>query len=226
MNQLKLIMRTAALWAAVSAFFLFSGCSSTKQSANFLDLRIGIHQLTFSMPLIYLERLKNERTVADAEGNRAVFNELKKAVPSALSPKYAVSSDVSRVTAQYYDDIGKLFFRLDTTRDISSIRMGGDLRDHLNAEPDQYCIVLSLTGLSRPGGSVAFETFKSVMVGIFTLGLKVTVPIKANSTMAVAIVDREEGRVIYYDKNAVEENPGNQDIVAAQLNRVFKAFLK
>jgi len=213
----------------ISRLFLLlfmAGCSSTKQSANFLDLRIGIHQLTFSSPLIHLEKIKDGRPVADAEGNRAAAGELKKAVPPSLSPKYAVSLDRSGVSPRYYDDIGRLFLRLDTTRDISSIRLGEELRDHLNLQPDKYCVVLSLTGFSRTGGSVALETAKSVIVGIFTLGMVVVVPIKANSTMSVAVVDREEGRVIYYDKNIVEENPGNPDIIATQLKKVFKAFLK
>jgi hypothetical protein len=202
------------------------GCSSTKQRANLLDLKIGIHHLSYSVPLVRLEKLKAERKVAFVEGDWVAKGHLRKNVPAALSPRYAVTADSSAVPSGYFDDISRMFLRLDTARDLSSIRIGEELRDHLSRLPDKYCIVVSLTGFCRAGGSVAFETLKSVLIGIFTLGLKVTVPEKAKSEMAVAIVDKEEWWVIYFDKNSVEGNPDDPEVVRAQLKKTFKAFLK
>ncbi len=70
------------------------------------------------------------------------------------------------------------------------------------------------------------ETFKAVCIGIITLGMVIPMPVSSNISLSVAIVDREEGRVIYYDKSSIDDNPLDENVMNRQLQKVFKAFLK
>lgn len=205
---------------------LVIGCSSTRYEVSLPDFKIGIHQVALVPALVYLERLKGERVVTDGEGVRAAVRVLNSATPRLFVPKYTVFVDSAPAVAEYYDDIGRMFLRLDSAKDLSSVRVGEELRNRLGRQSTRYNIVLKLTGLSRDGGVATFETIKSVFIAIITFGSVVSVPVKPVAVMSVAIVDQEEGRVIYFDKVRTEDNPTNSTVLEVQLRRLFKTFLK
>ncbi len=112
------------LSAMLMLFMMITGCSSTKYVADLKDFKIGIHQMGFTTPLVYIEKLKAGKSVPDIEGNKKSLAYIFKAVPNLFTPKYVIAVDSTQPYGEYYNDISRLFLKLKSSRDISSVRAG------------------------------------------------------------------------------------------------------
>jgi hypothetical protein len=89
-----------------------------------------------------------------------------------------------------------------------------------------YAICIYHSGFSRERGNYGAQIAKGFAIGLLTLGMYYTTPIKASSNIFICILDRRNLNIALYGKNLRQDfEPGEKKNTDRQLNKIFDKYL-
>lgn len=112
----------------------------------------------------------------------------------------------------------------DRNRNLNALKITPTLDSLLKTNNKRFGLLTITTGFTRRKGNFGGQVAKGIGIGILTLGMAVPTPIKANSTIYVAIVDAQENKVVFFHKIAAQEEPLNSVIMSDQIKKIFKGY--
>ncbi len=98
----------------------------------------------------------------------------------------------------------------------------------LEAHGVKRAILTLHTGFTRTGANMAGQVAKGMGLGVVTavatMGMVsvYTVPVKANSTICIFVVDGERKQLVFYDKSFLQGEPGKEKTLVKQVDKIFQ----
>ena len=198
-------------------FFLFGlmfslvSCVPTKMRTSSVKPS-EIKDLAYFEPEAYINLIK--------KGNQGEYNDslsmvahenLTKTI-DLYKPRYPITEkiEIENDSLRYLvsKEISYLMNTAMQTRRLKRIKLTPKIDSILDARQQRFALALVATGFGRIRGNYGKQVAKGVGVGILTLGMFYTVPVKSNLTIIGIIFDAENDEVIFFNKTKpMEKNP-------------------
>lgn len=133
-----------------------------------------------------------------------------------------VNSKDSILKKRIESEVRKLFVNANFDRRIAELKLTPILDSVLEGNGKRFGLLAMTTGFTRRQGNYGGQVVKGAAVGILTLGMVVPSPVKANSSVAVMIIDAKQNSVSFYKTLTLSDvEPLDKDILRYQLNGLF-----
>lgn len=216
-----------ALFLALLLPLLF-GCASQRYMSGISSEQLG--SIALVQPNSHQSYIDRDGTMAynDSLSWRSVDLLTEQLMQSHLRiPKWIATTDY---------EIEEVWAFMDAMADQKTSRLAdlptsAPIDSLLTAHGYRYGLLVCSNGFSRHnrnyGLSVATGVIVGVLTAVLTLGTYVYMPLpnKGSSHIYAAIVDAEEHRIVFYNRNTPDEaEPLNPKTLRKQINTLFKDF--
>jgi len=219
-------MRKLSVIIIISIMFLFGCASNTKMISDFPKVRENIESIIIVEPHIYLEKKLATGSVLNNEGIIEEKAKLWDLYFEQLSREYKCDKFELNKETDLGNEISALFIRLNASPDVTQVELNQKLKEAIAQSESKYYLFSYQAGFTSTGGNVGKEIAKSIFVAVITFGMFYTVPLVSTSDLYMAIYDKGNDQIIYYDKNHSDINPTKKNLVEKQVEKVLKNILK
>ena len=95
----------------------------------------------------------------------------------------------------------------------------------LEANGKRFGLISMSTGFTRAKYNYGLQIVKGILVGILTMGMYVEVPVSANSSLSIMIVDAKENNVAFFNNSYLQdEEPIDSIVINKQVQRIFNGY--
>ncbi|MBK6264435.1 hypothetical protein JKA74_05250 [Marivirga sp. S37H4] len=137
------------------------------------------------------------------------------------SIKYKFFDDREKAEA----DVIYLIDQIDYKGSIHGIQLPEVLKSMMEENNTRFAMAVLVDGFVRSKGNYTGQVFKSIGIGILTLGTYYPVPIKSRSYLQVIILDAYNNEIAFYRKSAMDDkSPLEPKVIDKQLNNIFKEY--
>jgi hypothetical protein len=127
---------------------------------------------------------------------------------------------------QLREETRALFEEIETLDKFHSIPIPPTLKSQLELSGHRFGMLSVTSGFTRRKGNLTGQMFKSIGIGIITMGMVVPVPMTAHSNVYVLIMDNEQDEVIYYRSSKMSDSqPLKVKTLHRQLDSLYKDYL-
>ena len=118
-----------------------------------------------------------------------------------------------------------LFDEIDALDQFYSIPIPPTLKSHLEVSGNRFGMLTLTSGFTRTKGNLTGQMFKSIGIGLLTLGMVMIIPETAQSNVHVLILDNELDEVVYYKASTSQEmQPLKEKTLHRQLEYLYKDY--
>lgn len=118
-----------------------------------------------------------------------------------------------------------LFDEIDLLDQFYSIPIPPALKSQLEVSGNRFGMLTLTSGFTRTKGNLTGQMFKSIGIGLLTLGMVMIIPETAQSNVYVMILDNELDEVVYYKASTSEEmQPLKEKNLHRQLEHLYKDY--
>ncbi len=113
----------------------------------------------------------------------------------------------------------------DLRKSIANLKIPRTLDSLLETSQNRFGLITVTTGFTRVKGNYGKQVAKGVGLGILTLGMVYGSPIKAQSTVYVAIIDSKDNNIAFFRKSFLQDKePLNEVVLRKQLENIFEGY--
>ncbi len=215
---------------SISLVFLIflSSCASSKFKSNGTDPST-IKELSILQPVSFIYGINkgDESELVDSLSFYSqvlwldVIKQNQHRLPNTSKLLINDPFEASVVAQQTVEFLDVLFF----AKDIKSISVPPNIIAALDQGESRYGLLTVHSGFTRRKGNYRIQVLKAVGIGILTMGYYYPLPDKSNSSIFVAIVDRETSEAVFFKTSELlDKEPLDPKILNKQLNQLFKGY--
>lgn len=212
------------------SILILTSCGANKHLVSSTTTSTEINNVDYFQPLSYIQYIE--------KGNKAVLNDsLSEIVSKNLSSLIDKNKTTLRVNKEisFVNDTikGKVevelayLVKLITQRKkLSGIPIPHTIDSILKNDNQRFALATIATGFGRRKGNYGGQVAKGAAIGILTLGMAISTPIKSNLTLYAFIFDADKDEITYYKKSVpVEKEPTDEQVMEKQLIELFNGYL-
>jgi len=122
-------------------------------------------------------------------------------------------------------EIEHLCTTADRQKSISKLKLPRTLDSLLETSQNRFGLITVTTGFTRIRGNYGKQIAKGIGLGILTLGMVYSSPIKAHSTVYVAIIDSKDNNIAFFRKSFLQDKePLNEVVLRKQVQDIFSGY--
>jgi hypothetical protein len=211
----------------ILSILIFSSCTTSK------ILKSGVQpdeiaELQYIEPFSYISMIeKGNKPILNDSVSLISKNILLKTVGD-LKGRLPVTGEmfVSDLTlrSKLEKEIEFLCLSADRQKAITNIKITPTIDSLLTSKGKRFGLITVSTGFTRTRKNYVNQTLKGGAIGILTLGMIYTTPIKAYSTIYVMIVDANEDNIAFYRKSFLQNEPLDEKGLARQFKDIFDKY--
>ena len=217
---------TIILIVLVSTLLL--SCSTTK----ILRSPVLVNELSDIQrfePISYIQIIKNSniQTYSDSLSMvskkiiTTVLDRNKETIP--ITGELVVSDIFLKDTLE--KEIDYLFYLSSKQKEKTLPQLTPVIDSLLEANGKRFGLISMSTGFTRAKYNYGLQIVKGILVGILTMGMYVEVPVSANSSLSIMIVDAKENNVAFFNNSYLQdEEPIDSIVINKQVQRIFNGY--
>jgi hypothetical protein len=210
------------------ACFLFS-CTTTKPFVSSVNPNELTDVQRFEpLSFIQLIEIGNSGQFNDSLSllSKKLINETldgyKEIVP--ISNAIAIDGFFEKIAVE--EEIEFLCTATDKGSNLSIMKITPVIDSILDAREKRFGMLTFSTGFTRAKYNYGLQVFKSIFLGVFTLGMYVQTPVKASSTVYIMIVDAKDNNIAYFRKSFLHgSEPLKPKVIKNQIESIFKNYI-
>ncbi|MDE5439613.1 hypothetical protein KRE40_16730 [Elizabethkingia meningoseptica] len=122
-------------------------------------------------------------------------------------------------------DILKTMSEIIKTKKIDQIKTTPLMDSIVKNENQRFALCIITSGFDRRKGNYGNQVAKGVGIGLLTLGLYTSVPVKASTSMYAMIYDAQNSNVVFYKHiPAVEKSPTDKKNLSNLYQELFEGY--
>lgn len=207
---------------------LFNSCTTSRLSKSSLQPD-EIQEMHYFEPVSFISYIeKGNKGDLDEDLSKQSIRLIKyvledKAIIYHLTDSIRYSFSDDRYNAE--NAIVNLVDQIEFQRSINGISVPPVLKSIMEDNKSRYSLLVLANGFARRKGNYTGQVFKSIGIGILTMGLYYPVPIKSRSNIHVIILDGYKNEIAFYRKSLLDDaSPIEPKVVNKQLDKIFKGY--
>ena len=210
------------------AVIIFGSCSTSKLlTSNVRPTDITAIPKIETLSYISLIERANQGRYNDTLSNSAkeLFGRVLDSFGSRIPLKGEIPVIDPVVRTKMEKEIEFLCISADRQRSISSLKLTPILDSLLEINQQRFGLITVTAGFTRVGGNYGKQIAKGIGLGILTLGMVYTTPVKANSTVYAMIIDSKNDNIAFFRKSALQDkDPLNEVVLKKQVYDIFNGY--
>ena len=215
-------------WAFLLSAFILASCTTMKLlTSTVKPNEITNLQKFETLSFITLIEKGNRGKHNDTLSNKS--KELFSGVLDSFENRIHLTGDIYVFDLLTRGKIEKEIEYLCTTADrqksISKLKLPRTLDSLLETSQNRFGLITVTTGFTRIRGNYGKQIAKGIGLGILTLGMVYSSPIKAHSTVYVAIIDSKDNNIAFFRKSFLQDKePLNEVVLRKQVQDIFSGY--
>lgn len=224
-------MKTRFLNCCCVALVLFTSCTTGKLYQSTVS-GSSINQLDYLQPvsnIIYVEK-GNKGVINDSLSLKSelfiesVLKDQSKELSIPLDYKVKTISSDDRAFIEE-EMTAMVEFLEDGRADFYFLELSDMMLDFMHDNDTEYLLGTVVYGHVRRKGNYTGQIFKSIGIGILTLGMYYPIPIKSSSSIYFLILDAKNKNLAFYRRSYIQDkSPFDEEVVKKQIYKLFKGY--
>ncbi|PTB97367.1 hypothetical protein C9994_03270 [Marivirga lumbricoides] len=207
---------------------VFFGCTTSTLSTSRTP-STEIENLHYFKPVSFISYIE--------KGNRGDLNEelsdqSSKLITYVLKDKAALYHISDSIKYPFSDDeynaenaIVNLVDQIEFQGNTKGVTIPPVLNSIMEDNNTRFSLVVLANGFARRKGNYTGQVFKSIGIGILTMGIYNPVPIKSRSNLYVIILDSYNNEIAFYRKSFLDDaSPIEPKVINKQMDKIFRRY--
>ena len=212
------------------ASLLFQACASSEELSKIIKPD-EINRLGYFTPISHMGIIekgnKGVRSEFLSKESTMLLDSLIITKKQAFNIHTFLTPSDSVIDNRLNKEINYLTLQATTKRKVYNVDLLPTIDSIMEANNERFAVAFVATGFSRAKGNYGGQVAKGIGVGLLTLGMYTSVPIKSNSTIHAVIFDAKHNTVALYKRSQlIDKEPTDRKVVSKQVNSVLISLLK
>jgi hypothetical protein len=233
----------ALKYGVLFASFLIMNCFGIKQIHHYKRIKKQIHSVS-NVIIVNMPQLKENKKKRKSEWDQVrsdhcdsfMTNKIEKYVQEYSRKDFVIRTVPFQTDPSLNSIMQYLFDGLEKAKRIETVRIDDGLLDALSSIDNPYILLIYQDGYCFSEGylkqvdeaQAASSLFSAIrVVGFSPIGIGVLATgdfDRGYSRIGVALIDKSEGKVLYYSRRISRENPLGDSAIIYQLDPMLSAF--
>lgn len=221
-------MKTFIPLMLLFGLFIFTSCATNKMLTSAVRSN-EITNLQKFEPVSYISLIEkaNQAKYNDTLSTRSkelfsnVLNSFGVLIP--LTGEIKVNETLTQ--QRLAREIEALCVAADEQKSLANLRLTPRLDSVLEVNGKRFGLITITTGFTRKRGNYGKQIAKGIGLGVLTLGMVYTAPVKSYSIVYAMIVDSEDDNVAFFRKSILaDKDPLDESVLKKQVLEVFDGY--